>query len=147
MRTDQHGISDRFEPLLSWWDRDTSMEFGTVVNEVERILVGHGIRLRQHDGDLVQVNFSLPRSPEVGLVLGLRYRKRDETLTEDHFLCSQQPSGLKIVTHYRGSLERVLSEYRGTHKEQPDLTSAVKQPWPDGVVTDVRTISFTKPIK
>jgi hypothetical protein len=140
-------LSDRFDVLLAWWDRDLSIDFTVVEGEVRRILGEHGIWLRQHDGDLVQINFSVPRSDASALVLGLRYRKRDGSLTEDHFLCTQTADGLKIDSYYRGDLERALREYLGTHKEQPDLTTALPSPWPDGVDTDPRTITFTKPIK
>jgi hypothetical protein len=140
-------MSDRFEALLAWWDRDASVEFEVVEAEVRRILSQHDIRMRQDDGDLAQLNFSLPQSCESGLVLGLRYRKRDGTLTEDHFLCTQPSEGLEIVPYYRGSLERALPEYRGTHKQDVDLVSGASSPCPDGFVTNVNTITFTKGFK
>lgn len=137
-------LDPRFDLLLTWWNRDTSTDFVVVKAEMERILREHGIRLRQQDGELMQINFSLPRSHS-GLVLGLRYRKRDRSLTEDHFLCTQSGDVLRIEKYYRGDLEDALREYLGTHKAQLDLTTIELGPQP--VMTDVRTISFTKPIK
>lgn len=141
-----HPLNTRFDVLLAWWDRDLSVDFGVVEGQVRHILGEHGIRLRQRDGELVQINFSLPQSQDSGLVLGLRYRKGDGSLTEDHFLCTQTEEGLTIDSYYRGDLERALREYLGTHKEQPNLTTALPSS-ADGFMTDPRTISFTKPIK
>ncbi len=80
-----------------------------------KILFRNGFNLRKDDGVLVQINFSIPTSKENSFVLGLRYIKKDETFTEDHFLFEKnQP----IRAYYRGKLELLLKEYKGTHKEQ-----------------------------
>jgi hypothetical protein len=83
--------------------------------DVLLLLGNNDIKLRQDDGKLCQVNFSIPISQKDSFVLGLRYVKRDNTFTEDHFLFEKnQPikyfSGLK--------LEKLLTEYKGTHKKQ-----------------------------
>lgn len=74
-----------------------------------------GFKLRQDDGQLVQTNFSIPKSKPDCFVIGLRYIKRDQTFTEDHFLFEKD----KPIIYYRGKrLECFLKEYKGTHKKK-----------------------------
>jgi len=130
--------------LPAWWDREVNTDFEAVESNVRRLLAEHGIRLRQDDGELVQINFSVPQSSQSALVLGLRYRKRDGTLTEDHFICRQQSDSLAIAAYYRASLEREFLEYVGTHKQQIELLSVPPALSRDSVATDPSTITFTR---
>ncbi len=139
-------MNDRFGALLSWWDRGSSVAFEKVEHEIRTILSQHNIRSRQDDGYLVQINFSLPQSSS-GLVLGLRYRKRDGSLTEDHFLCEQGPDGIRIAPFYTGLLEELLAEYRGTLKQQVDLGIGMSSLPAGGVPITVNTISVTRGVK
>ena len=139
-------MNDRFAALLSWWNEGESVDFEEVESQVRIVLSQHNIRLRQDDGYLVQINFSLPQSHS-GLVLGLRYRKRDGTLTEDHFLCVDGPEGVEITPYYTAALEELLAEYRGTHKQQVDIAAAWTSLPSGGVPILVNTISVARGIK
>ena len=79
------------------------------------LLANHNIKVRQDDGSNPVVTISHPTSLEGSIVVGLRYTKRDGTKTEDLFLF--QP-GQDIQPYYKGKLENILSEYRGSHKLQ-----------------------------
>jgi hypothetical protein len=48
-------------------------------------------------------------------LIGLRYLKKDKTYTEDHFLFGK---GHAITKFYQGKAEKILPEYKGTHKLQ-----------------------------
>jgi hypothetical protein len=140
-------MTDREVPLSSW-DRESDIVFTQIEEDVRGILLQHNIRLRQDDGELVQINVSRPLSSELALVLGLRYQKRDETYTEDHFVFTQEADGVVVTPHYGRRLERVLPEYQGTHKAQADFLPHQQVPsTPSQFVTDPRTITFNKFIK
>ena len=83
--------------------------------DVIDILKNHNIKLRQKDGELYSVNFSIPKSKSNCILVGLRYLKNDRSYTEDHFLFEKDKI---IVTFYKGKLEKVFEEYKGTHKQQ-----------------------------
>jgi hypothetical protein len=134
---------DRFGATVAAWDREAS-DFSAVEREIRGILLEHGIRPRGDDGDLVQINFSLPTSTPSALVLGLRYRKRDGSLTEDHFLCGWQADQRHVVPYYGLRLKRTLPEYAGAHKAQVDLSGHVNPIPREDPFTQVNTISFTK---
>jgi hypothetical protein len=84
-------------------------------NSVVNLLANHGIRLRQKDGSSPIVTISHPISLPGSMVVGIRYTKLDGSKTEDHFLF--QPNQ-EIERCYGKKLERLLPEYRGTHKLQ-----------------------------
>lgn len=81
------------------------------------LLNRHGINLRNKDGDLHEATFSVPKSISDALVLGMRYRKNDGSFSEDLFLFQK---GQPIQSGYKGELERVVPEYAGTHKGNPN---------------------------
>jgi len=95
--------------------------------EVVTLLSEQDIKLRQDDGDLVQINISIPTSLNDSFVIGLRYLKRDRALTEDHFLIKEEiePDEKKIQVFYKGKLELQVLEYEGTHKQQVDFSQIV----------------------
>ena len=82
-----------------------------------KLLDRYGIELRNKDGDLREVTFSVPKSKKEALVLGVRYQKKDGTFSEDLFLFQK---GNPIQKGYRGELEKILPEYKGTHKGKPN---------------------------
>ncbi len=105
------------------------------------LLKNYGIRLRQNDDSLKQITFSIPTTKENSYVVGLRYIKNDGTFTEDHFLCESEGVGLKgeeIVHHPKRKLEYKLPEYKGTHKEIPNVNAVQTTK----LITDVRTHSY-----
>ena len=79
------------------------------------LLHRHGIRTRQDDGNNPIVTFSIPQTEPSSFILGLRYTKRDNTKTEDHFLFRQG----NPIKYLRGKrLEELMPEYEGAHKLQ-----------------------------
>lgn len=80
------------------------------------LLSKYGIKLRGKDGKLHEATFSVPKTEKDALVLGMRYKKNDDSYSEDLFLFRKnQP----IQVGYRGAIEQVLPEYTGTHKRTP----------------------------
>lgn len=80
------------------------------------LLARNGIGLRRDDGNFHEATFSVPQTEE-GLVLGMRYEKRDGTHSEDLFLFRP---GKPILPGYKGGLEKIFPEYRDTHKGKPN---------------------------
>ena len=83
--------------------------------DVIKLLENLNIKLRQKDGKLHSVNISIPRSRDKCILVGLRYIKNDATYTEDHFLFEKNRP---IMIFYKGKLEKVLHEYKASHKQQ-----------------------------
>lgn len=136
-------MNDAYLLLESIWKRRLGGEVVDIEREVLGLLSRQGIKIRQDDGELKQINLSIPTSTENAFVIGLRYIKRDGTYTEDHFLCQKdiEPSTkrLEIEPHYRGRLEFKLPEYRDTHKQQVALTETGIE---GGNITQINTISL-----
>lgn len=84
--------------------------------DVLNLLYNSGIKLRNKDGDLKIVTISTPTSETDCYVIGLRYKKKDMTYTEDCFIVRKGRQ--KITAHYKGDIETIFPEYKGTHKEQ-----------------------------
>lgn len=85
-----------------------------------KVLNKHGIKLRQKDGVFDHVTYSIPTSAKDCILIGLRYKKKDGTFTEDHFLFQKDVSVRKF---YKRKIEKVLPEYTGAHKKQSDFHS------------------------
>ncbi len=83
-----------------------------------KLLNRHGIKLRDKDGALHEATFSVPKSMKDALVLGIRYQKKGGTFSEDLFLFRK---GKPIQKGYRGELEKIVPEYKGTHKGKPNI--------------------------
>jgi len=83
--------------------------------EILDLLNKYAIKVRQDDGVLDNITISIPKTVADGIVVGLRYIKRNNTKTEDLFLFSK---GKPIEKGYKGKLEKKLIEYKGTHKLQ-----------------------------
>lgn len=90
------------------------------VNELRKIpslLNDWRIKCREVDGELLWTNLSVPTSAGETVTIGLRYRKKDTTLTEDIFeLNAKAPDKVKKV--YKGCYQKSRPEYEGTHKQQ-----------------------------
>ena len=94
---------------------------GYIINikqDIIDLLLKHGYKIRQDDGNMIQINLSFPASDMNELVIGLRYMKKDSTYTEDHFICSKNEATCELIIspYYKGSIEKAYPEYRGTHK-------------------------------
>lgn len=68
-------------------------------------------KTRQDNGEPFQLNFSVPKSLENALVVGIRYRKVNGDNREDHFVFTRK----KVIKCYGKKLEGVASEYKGAH--------------------------------
>lgn len=81
------------------------------------LLANYGIKLRQKDGKLHEATFSVPKSLKDALVLGMRYFKKDKSYSEDLFLFRKNFS---IQKGYKRKIEKILPEYKNTHKGNPN---------------------------
>lgn len=88
---------------------------GPFASRVLALLGKYDIKPRQKDGNLSQLNISIPSSVKNGVVVGLRYTKQNGTKTEDLFLFRADSP---IAKGYKGNLEKILREYKETHKLQ-----------------------------
>lgn len=131
-------MRDAFAELEVLWNRCTGTGERDVESQVVGLLEDHGIRLRQHDGQLKQITLSKPTSVNSGFVIGLRYVKQDGTHTEDLF--TSLP-GQQVQHHYKGALQKQWPEYQGTHKQQVIFAVVDSEPAP---TTSVNTISQIK---
>ena len=107
------------------------------IKEILELLRQQGITIRADDGDLNQINISIPTSTPDAFVIGLRYIKRDDSQTEDHFLCQKGVDEIKPF--YGRRLERKFPEYRSSHKTQVDLPTTADN---NSYLTEVNTFSF-----
>ena len=124
------------------WKRYEAGEIEGMDREIINLLSKHNINIRKDDGDMVQINLSIPKILINDLVIGLRYIKKDKTFTEDHFLCKTDvATGNFVINPYYGKyLEEFLEEYKGTHKYQLSQNNLYSN---ERVVTMVNTISHT----
>src|SRR5258708_30436469 len=97
------------------WDYCTANGRNDLERQTLNLLKDRVIRIRQDDGDLKQITVSRATSVSSGFVLGLRYVKRDGTCSEDLF--AVEGHGF-LQAHYKGSLQKIWPEYKGTHKKQ-----------------------------
>src|SRR5882724_9521740 len=107
-------MKDAFTKLEGIWCRYIEGDRKNMGEEILNLLKDQGIRIRQDDGELRQLTLSKPTSVDTGFVIGLRYDKREGTQTEDLFPVEK---GRPIEGYYKGSLQRQLPEYQGTHKQ------------------------------
>lgn len=82
-------------------------------DQIVDILSRNGIKVRQNDGENPKVTVSHPSSQPESMVVGLRYKKKDGTKSEDLFLFEKDK---KIEPYYRGKLEKIFPEYKNSHK-------------------------------
>lgn len=106
---------DSYSELKSITDRvygGENIKWSAMILE---LLSKNNISLRRDDGKLHSVQVSIPKSITKAIVVGLRYFKKDGTNSEDHFLFRENQ---EIEKCYGKRLERLLPEYKGTHKAQ-----------------------------
>ena len=132
---------DPFVELGAIWETATGKKDVVVAGEVVDLLRRNDIGLRQDDGDLRQVTLSKPVSVSSGFVVGLRYIKRDGTLTEDLFTAVAEEHQIK--SWYKGSLQGRWPKYQGTHKQPVNFTQLAAEPPFDPTL--VNTLTFLVP--
>jgi len=84
------------------------------------LLNDNGIKIRQKDGELIETTFSIPKTLKNSIVLGFRYRKKDNSYSEDLFIFRLD---YKIVRGDKSYMEKILPEYKNTHKGKPNSIS------------------------
>lgn len=87
------------------------------LREILPLLNSWEINCRNKDGELLWTNLSVPTSVEESITIGLRYRKRGGTLTEDIFELQAQALG-KVNPNYKDRYQKLRPEYLGHHKQQ-----------------------------
>jgi len=118
-------MKSKYEQLRHIHDLAVTNHDASMLKEILKMLNSWDIKCRVDDGQLLWTNLSQPTSVEETITIGLRYMKKDKSLTEDVFeVSSSNPE--KVVSFYKGKYERIRLEYKGTHKRQ-----------------DVRASSFT----
>ena len=112
------------------------------INGIVDLLNKNGITLRQKDGDLIQATISIPASISDSYVIGLRYRKKDNSQTEDCFLIHKGND--RIESFYKGKIEKKLIEYKNTHKAQvsDELLEGNKLGYTPNYFTNVSTHTY-----
>jgi hypothetical protein len=129
-------MKNAFSDTQNIWEHAIQEDRKNMAQEVVNLLLDHGIRIRQDDGQLRQVTLSKPSTIDSGFVVGLRYDKDDGTQTEDLF---RVESGQSIKPYYKGALQREFPEYRATHKQQ--VVYEMLRPKPSPTIS-VNTISI-----
>ena len=108
-------MKTKYETIEDLYRRMRENSDAELLIEIPNLLESFGIKLRKNDGVLHQINIS---NPENGvLAVGLRYKKKDETLTED-VLEFNASNPNEVSKFYKGTYERKRAEYKGTHKQQ-----------------------------
>jgi hypothetical protein len=131
-------MNDAYAEVEAIWDRHVGGDQSKTQDDIVALLASHRIRLRQDDGELRQVTVSIPTSVSDAFVIGLRYHKNDRSQSEDLFLVEK---GRPIERHYKGSLERKLAEYSGTHKQPVPSTLVVHVPIPPTAVNTLGVLT------
>jgi hypothetical protein len=86
--------------------------------DMRKIIEKYGSKLRPAPHLLHAMTFSIPTTIKNSFVVGVRYKKPNGVYTEDHFLF-QKNGNMKVYS--KNELERVLPEYKGTHKGKPNF--------------------------
>lgn len=108
-------MSDAYDELKEIMDGQYRTSQFAPVHVFINLLAKNGIKPRDKDGAPYEFTLSTALS-KIGMVIGLRYKKNDGSFSEDLFLFEP---GQPVTSGYRGKLEKLLPEYRGTHKRNP----------------------------
>jgi len=87
------------------------------LRKITSLLNDWGFKCREDDGELLWTNLSIPTSIGETITIGLRYKKKDSTLTEDIFELSEKDPNV-VTPYYKGKYQKLRSEYEHTHKQQ-----------------------------
>ena len=83
------------------------------LRKIPSLLNDWGFKCREDDGELLWTNLSIPTLIGETITIGLRYKKKDATLTEDIFVLNEKDPHV-ITPYYKGKYQK-HSEYEGTH--------------------------------
>jgi len=106
-----------FDQVKSIHERAVETQDASALREIPAMLNRQGIKCREKDGQLLWTNLSVPTSVGETITIGLRYRKQDQTLTEDIFELSKNNPEM-VTPYYKDQYQTVHPEYKGTHKFQ-----------------------------
>ena len=110
-------MATKYEKIKNIHELAVKTHDAKALTEIASLLNGWDIKCREGDGKLLWINLSLPTSIGETITIGLRYEKKDTTLTEDIFeLSNKSPN--KITPYYKGKYQKHRLEYKNTHKEQ-----------------------------
>jgi len=107
----------KYNELESIHKRAVETQDASALREIPAMLNRWGIKCREKDGQLLWTNLSVPTSVGETITIGLRYRKQDQTLTEDIFELTRNSPEV-VTPYYKGRYQTVRPEYKGTHKFQ-----------------------------
>ncbi len=107
----------KFQRVKCLHDRAVEAHDASALRGIPSLLNNWGIKCREDDGQLLWTNLSVPSSVGETITIGLRYKKQDETLTEDIFEVSEKDPDV-VVAYYKGRYQTARPEYQGTHKLQ-----------------------------
>ena len=85
---------------------------------MRKVIEKYGTKIRPNPHIPWAMTFSIPTSLKNAFVVGIRYKKPDGTFTEDHILF-QRRRNIRVFS--KSELERLLPEYKGTHKGNPNF--------------------------
>lgn len=116
-------MKTKYDQLKRIHNQAVADKNANVLREVPALLSSWGTRCRADDGQLLWTNLSVPTSVAATITIGLRYQKRDDSLTEDIFeLRKSDPD--TVHPFYKGKYQGVRPEYAGTHKLQNVLAQS-----------------------
>ena len=110
-------MKTKYEQIRNIHDLAVEAHDANGLKEIPSLLNDWGVKCREDDGELLWTNLSLPSSIGETITIGLRYRKKNATLTEDIFELSNKAPN-QVTAHYKGKYQKHRSEYKNTHKEQ-----------------------------
>jgi hypothetical protein len=113
----------RYQQLVEIHNRAAASGDPEALRQIPSLLTSWGLRPRADDGTLLWTNLSVPTSVSDAITVGLRYVKRDGSLTEDVFeVASHNPD--TVISYYRGTYQSERPEYASTHWFQGAIRSS-----------------------
>jgi len=113
----------KFDQVKSIHERTVKTHDASALLEIPTMLNSWGIKCREKDGQLLWTNLSVPTTIGETIVIGFRYKKKDQTLTEDIFELSKNDPD-EVAPYYKGQYQTVRPEYKDTHKFQDAETKS-----------------------
>lgn len=110
-------MTTKYEQVKSVHDRAVETNDANELRNIPSLLNSWGIKCREDDGQLLWTNLSVPTSVGETITIGLRYKKQDETLTEDVFELNNKNPDV-VTQYYKGRYQTLRPEYKHTHKLQ-----------------------------
>jgi hypothetical protein len=132
----------KFDQVKSIHERAVETGDASVLREIPAMLNRWGIKCREKDGQLLWTNLSVPMSVGESITIGLRYRKKDQTPTEDIFELNRNNPEV-VTSYYKGQYQTVRPE--GNNRGQTTIKSSENgKTWS---VPDIRLMLAREPTK